>query len=112
MRVENLVKLCLFIFFREKLKEIPDKIHENVTKKNFLVAAQLVVQAQENLQGALQKIEGLKDVRTDLALKQEVISIFAKYQFVLNCLNFCISIALLYNSFGRSKPFYLCQIIE
>lgn len=60
------------VILSEKLKEIPDKIHENVAKKNYLAAAQLVVQAHENLQGPLQNVEGLKDVRSDLALKQEV----------------------------------------
>ena len=58
--------------FSEKLKEIPDKINENIGKKNYLAAAQLIVQAHENLQGPLQNVEGLKDVRSDLATKQEV----------------------------------------
>ncbi|XP_057377768.1 exocyst complex component 4-like isoform X2 [Daphnia carinata] len=55
----------------EKLKEIPDKINENIAKKNYVAAAELVVEAQQNLQGPLQNVEALKDVRSDLATKQE-----------------------------------------
>ncbi|XP_046631029.1 exocyst complex component 4-like [Daphnia pulicaria] len=55
----------------EKLKEIPDKINENIAKKNYIAAAQLIVEAHENLQGPLQNVEALKDVRSDLATKQE-----------------------------------------
>ncbi len=37
----------------ENLKKIPDKINENIGKKNYLTAAQLVVEAKETLQGNL-----------------------------------------------------------
>jgi hypothetical protein len=51
---------------------MPDRINENIAKKNYIAAAQLIVEAQDNLQGPLQKVEALKDVRSDLATKQEV----------------------------------------
>lgn len=51
---------------------MPDQISEHVGRKDYKAAAQLVVQAQENLQGPLLNIEGLKEVRNDLAAKQEV----------------------------------------
>lgn len=35
-----------------------------------------MVEAQENLQGPLQNVEALKDVRSDLATKQEVLHVF------------------------------------
>lgn len=57
---------------REELKEIPNKINESISKKDYIAAAQLVVKAQESLQGPLQLVEGLKDVKTDLASKNEV----------------------------------------
>ena len=60
----------------ENLKKIPDKINENIAKKNYLTAAQLVVEAKETLQGNLLSVEGLKEVRSDLASKQEVLQIY------------------------------------
>ena len=62
----------LLSIFSEKLKESPDKINENISKKNYITAAQLIVEAQENLQGPLQKVEALKDIRSDIGTKQEV----------------------------------------
>lgn len=61
-----------YSIFSENLKKIPDKINENIAKKNYIAAAQLVVEAKETLQGNLLSVEGLKDVRSDLAAKQEV----------------------------------------
>lgn len=61
-----------FCACRENLKNMPDQISEHVGRKDYMAAAQLVVQAQENLQGPLLNIEGLKEVRNDLAAKQEV----------------------------------------
>ncbi len=58
----------------ESLKDIPDEIHSNIMRKNYLAAAQLVVKAKENLQGPLMSVDALKEVRSNLETKQEVSS--------------------------------------
>lgn len=62
----------MLLHFREHLKELPEKINENVAKKDYIVAARLVVQAQENLRGPLQQVDGLMEVRSELNTVQEV----------------------------------------
>ena len=59
-------------FISENLKDIPDEINRNILHKNYLAAAQLVVKARENLQGPLMNVDALKEVRSDLEIKQEV----------------------------------------
>lgn len=58
----------------QNLKNIPEQINEHIGKKNYVAAAQLVVKAEESLHGPLSNVEGLKEVRSDLAAKQEVVS--------------------------------------
>lgn len=64
--------IFFILYFREILKNSPEQISQNIAKKNYLAAAKLIVQAHEILQGALQKVEGLKDVRSDVISRQEV----------------------------------------
>ena len=61
-----------FNIFREELRELPNKINESISKKDYLAAALLVVKAQETMQGPLQHVEGLKDVKADVATRSEV----------------------------------------
>ena len=54
------------------MKEVPNKINDSISKKDYIIAAQLVVKAEESLQGPLKFVEGLKDLKLDLAAKNEV----------------------------------------
>lgn len=60
------------ILSREDLKDVPNKINDSISKKDYITAAQLVVKAQESLQGPLKFVEGLKDLKLDLAARNEV----------------------------------------
>ena len=57
---------------RESLKDVPDQITENINKKEYLTAAQLIVEARENLAGSLSNVDALKEVRSDLDTREEV----------------------------------------
>jgi len=55
----------------ESLKDVPDQITENINKKEYLTAAQLIVEARENLAGSLSNVDALKEVRSDLDTREE-----------------------------------------
>lgn len=59
---------------RESLKDVPDQITENINRKEYLKAAQLIVEAKENLAGPLSNVDALKEVRSDLEAREEVFS--------------------------------------
>ena len=51
---------------------MPDEINHHIMHKNYLAAAQLVVKAKENFMGPLMNVDALKEVRSELEVKQEV----------------------------------------
>ena len=97
------------MIYSEHVKKIPEQINESIGKKNYLAAAQLVVQAQDSLKGPLQSIEGLKEVRSDLSAKQEAKLKPLKFYF-LSCslIRFCETEILQVIS-GRFMPLHLRQ---
>lgn len=70
--LDTILMYCLILIFSEHLKDIPDEINHNIVHQNYLAAAKLVVKARENLQGPLMNVDALKEVRSDLEIKQEV----------------------------------------
>lgn len=95
------------------MKKIPEQINESIGKKNYLAAAQLVVQAQDSLKGPLQSIEGLKEVRSDLSAKQEVHYLPLKLIFFFSMsLKFICKTEILQVTSGRFMPLHLCQVFQ
>ena len=98
--------------YREDLKDVPDQITNNINRKEYLAATQLIVQARENLQGPLLNVDALKEVRSDLETKQEVhFKVIIKLFYYLCKYIICIS-AILQKVDGRIDVLHLREIFQ
>lgn len=51
---------------------MPDQINDNIARKNYLAATQLIVKAKEIFQGPLMNVDALKEVASELEIRKEV----------------------------------------
>lgn len=56
----------------ESLVEVPDKVDSFLNKKQYLHATQLLVSSVSLVEGSLEGVEALKDVKAKLVFKKEV----------------------------------------
>ena len=55
----------------EQVKNVPDKLQACITKKQYLLAAEMLVNSISLLEGDLAQVEALKDVKAELLSKKE-----------------------------------------
>lgn len=57
--------------FREQLREVPSQLAIHLAKKQYLQATKLLVSALSLGDGSLEKVEALRDLRTELQAKKQ-----------------------------------------